>query len=163
MCVARSSTTCSRKTHRCCQLAAVVAAGPLMPHYRRAAVPQIPDFSRAGGRGSARRPGCSHSKNRYCYYRDGPWRAPRCSLPTKQHSCVPTGTVSKVGFVDEPRHAVEQADELVASTVKRLAQIFADERTKLEQQWSRGDRVSTEDLRLALQRYRSFFSRLLSV
>jgi hypothetical protein len=69
----------------------------------------------------------------------------------------------QVGFVDEPRHAVEQADELVASTVKRLAQIFADERTKLEQQWSRGDQVSTEDLRVALQRYRSFFSRLLSV
>jgi hypothetical protein len=69
----------------------------------------------------------------------------------------------QVGFVDEPRHAVEQADELVASTVKWLAQIFADERTKLEQQWSRGDQVSTEDLRLALQRDRSFFSRLLSV
>jgi len=69
----------------------------------------------------------------------------------------------QVGFVDEPRHAVEQADELVASTVKRLAQIFAEERTKLEQQWSRGDQVSTEDLRVALQRYRSFFSRLLSV
>jgi hypothetical protein len=69
----------------------------------------------------------------------------------------------QVGFVDEPRRAVEQADELVASTVKRLAQIFADERTKLEQQWSRGDQVSTEDLRVALQRYRSFFSRLLSV
>ncbi len=69
----------------------------------------------------------------------------------------------QVGFVDEPRHAVERADELVASTVKRLAQIFADERTKLEQQWSRGDQVSTEDLRVALQRYRSFFSRLLSV
>jgi hypothetical protein len=69
----------------------------------------------------------------------------------------------QVGFVDEPRHSVEQADQLVAETVKRLAQIFADERTKLEEQWSRGDQVSTEDLRLALQRYRSFFGRLLAV
>jgi hypothetical protein len=69
----------------------------------------------------------------------------------------------QVGFVDEPRRAVEQADELVASTIKRLAEIFADERTKLEHQWSRGDQVSTEDLRVALQRYRSFFGRLLSV
>lgn len=65
--------------------------------------------------------------------------------------------------MDEPRRAVEQADSLVATTVKRLAEIFADERTKLEQQWSRGDQVSTEDLRIALRRYRSFFSRLLSV
>jgi hypothetical protein len=58
---------------------------------------------------------------------------------------------------------VEQADELVAQVMKRLAEIFADERTNLESQWSRGDNVSTEDLRVALQRYRSFFDRLLSV
>jgi hypothetical protein len=66
-------------------------------------------------------------------------------------------------FVDEPRRAVEQADGLVASAMKRLAEVFAEERSKLEQQWDRGDNVSTEDLRLALQRYRSFFHRLLSV
>ena len=69
----------------------------------------------------------------------------------------------QTGFVDNPRQAVEQADHLVAETVKRLAQMFADERNKLEQQWSRGDHVSTEDLRVALQRYRSFFDRLLSI
>lgn len=69
----------------------------------------------------------------------------------------------QAGFVDEPRHAVEKADELVARTIKRLAEVFADERGKLEEQWSRGDNVSTEDLRLGLQRYRSFFDRLLSV
>lgn len=69
----------------------------------------------------------------------------------------------QVGFVDEPRHAVEEADGLVTATAKRLADIFADERKTLEHQWSRGDEVSTEDLRLALQRYRSFFGRLLSV
>jgi hypothetical protein len=67
------------------------------------------------------------------------------------------------GFVDEPRQAVEQADSLVAGTMKRLAEMFADERAKLDGQWDRGDSVSTEDLRLALRRYRSFFGRLLSV
>ncbi len=69
----------------------------------------------------------------------------------------------QVGFVDEPRSAVEQADSLVASAMKRLAEVFAQERSNLEQQWGRGDNVSTEDLRLALQRYRSFFHRLLAI
>ena len=69
----------------------------------------------------------------------------------------------QTGFVDEPRRAVEQADALVAEAMKRLAEIFAQAREDLEGQWSRGDDVSTEDLRLALQRYRSFFDRLLSV
>jgi hypothetical protein len=69
----------------------------------------------------------------------------------------------QVAFVDEPRKAVEDADRLVAATMKRLAEIFAEERQRLEQQWDRGDDVSTEDLRLALRRYRSFFSRLLSI
>jgi hypothetical protein len=68
----------------------------------------------------------------------------------------------QTGFVDEPRRAVEQADSLVAEVMQHLAQLFADERNKLESQWSRGDDVSTEDLRIALQRYRSFFDRLLS-
>lgn len=69
----------------------------------------------------------------------------------------------QVGFVDEPRRAVEQADGLVAAAMKRLAEIFAEERSRLEGQWDRGDSVSTEDLRLALRRYRSFFGRVLSV
>jgi hypothetical protein len=69
----------------------------------------------------------------------------------------------QVGFVDEPRRAVEQADSLVAGAMKRLAEMFAEERAKLEGQWDRGGDVSTEDLRLALRRYRSFFGRLLSV
>jgi hypothetical protein len=71
----------------------------------------------------------------------------------------------QVGFVDEPRRAVEQADSLVAGAMKRLAEIFADERKKLEGQWDRGNSAltATEDLRLALRRYRSFFARLLSV
>jgi hypothetical protein len=69
----------------------------------------------------------------------------------------------QVAFVDEPRQVVEQADSLVAVAMKRLAEMFAAERTKLEGQWDRGDSVSTEELRLALRRYRSFFGRLLSV
>ncbi len=69
----------------------------------------------------------------------------------------------QAAFVDDPRRAVEHADGLVASAMKRLAEVFAEERSKLEQQWGRGDNVSTEDLRLALQRYRSFFHRLLSI
>lgn len=69
----------------------------------------------------------------------------------------------QTGFVDEPRRAVQQADELVAQAMKRLAEVFSDERRKLESHWDRGDDISTEDLRVALQRYRSFFGRLLSI
>ena len=69
----------------------------------------------------------------------------------------------QTAFVDEPQRAVEQADGLVASAMKRLAEVFAEERSRLEKQWDRGDSVSTEDLRVALQRYRSFFDRLLAV
>jgi hypothetical protein len=65
-------------------------------------------------------------------------------------------------FVDDPRSAVEDADELVAAVMKRLADGFADERERLETVWSRGEDVGTEDLRVALQRYRAFFHRLLS-
>jgi len=72
-------------------------------------------------------------------------------------------TEIQTGFVDEPRRAVEQADALVAEVIKRLANSFADERGKLESQWGRGDNVSTEDLRVSLRRYRSFFDRLLNV
>jgi len=73
------------------------------------------------------------------------------------------GDAIQVSFVDEPRRAVEQADGLVAVTMKRLAEMFAAERAQLEGQWERGENVSTEDLRLSLRRYRSFFGRLLSV
>ena len=69
----------------------------------------------------------------------------------------------QVGFVDEPRKAVQEADALVSATMKRLAEIFAAERQKLEQQWDRSEDISTEDLRVALRRYRSFFSRLLAI
>jgi hypothetical protein len=66
------------------------------------------------------------------------------------------------GFVDEPRRAVEEADTLVAELMQHLAKSFADERGRLESQWDRGDDVSTDELRVAFQRYRVFFARLLS-
>jgi hypothetical protein len=69
----------------------------------------------------------------------------------------------QTGFVDNPGGAVKQADELVAAVMKRLAEVFADQRSNLEQACAKGDDVSTEDLRLGLRRYRSFFERLLSV
>jgi hypothetical protein len=69
----------------------------------------------------------------------------------------------QTSFVDEPRRSVEEADSLVAELMQNLARSFADERQNLEAQWGRGDDVSTEDLRVTLQRYRFFFSRLLSV
>ena len=66
-------------------------------------------------------------------------------------------------FVDEPRKAVEEADNLVAQALKQLEEVFAAQRNNLEKQWKRGEEASTEDLRLALQQYRSFFERLLSI
>jgi hypothetical protein len=69
----------------------------------------------------------------------------------------------QTGFVDEPRKSVEDADALVAQAMKRLAEIFASERSQLEVQWDQGDSVSTEDLRIALTRYRAFFGRLLAL
>jgi hypothetical protein len=68
----------------------------------------------------------------------------------------------QTSFVDEPRAAVADADSLVADLMQRLAASFSQERERLESQWDRGDDVSTEDLRVALTRYRSFFDRLLS-
>ena len=72
-------------------------------------------------------------------------------------------TTIQTGFVDEPSRAVKEADGLVAEVMTRLAEVFARERSKLEEQWARKEEVSTEDLRLLLQRYRSFFDRLLGV
>jgi len=65
-------------------------------------------------------------------------------------------------FVDEPREAVQDADRLVADLMQRLAASFAQAREGLESQWDSGHDISTEDLRVALKRYRSFFDRLLS-
>jgi uncharacterized protein YnzC (UPF0291/DUF896 family) len=64
-------------------------------------------------------------------------------------------------FVDEPRSAVQQADALVAEVIEQITQSFASEISSLEAQWNQGNDVSTEDLRQALQHYRSFFNRLM--
>ena len=97
---------------------------------------------------------------------DGPdWEAEAAApvFPSQEADALRTEWDGiQASFVDEPRRAVEEADHLVATTMKRLAESFADERAKLEGQWDRGDDVSTEDLRVALRRYRSFFTRLLS-
>ena len=69
----------------------------------------------------------------------------------------------QISFVDDPRQAVRQADELVAQVMKRLAETFSNERAKLEAQVDQTDKASTENLRVALRRYRSFFERLLSL
>jgi hypothetical protein len=63
-------------------------------------------------------------------------------------------------FVDEPRSAVQQADTLVSEVIGQITQMFAKEHSLLEGQWNQGNDVSTEDLRKALQHYRSFFNRL---
>ena len=67
------------------------------------------------------------------------------------------------GFVDDPRDCVQKADGLVADVVDKLTSGFAQARSQLEEQWDRGEEVSTEDLRIALKRYREFFERLLAV
>ena len=69
----------------------------------------------------------------------------------------------QAAFVDEPREAVKEADALVDQAIQKLSQSFSDARSRLEQQWARGDEVSTEDLRIALQKYRAFFNKLLSI
>ena len=66
-------------------------------------------------------------------------------------------------FVDEPRESVQKADDLVSDLVNRLTSSFAETRSGLEEQWSKGEDASTEDLRVALMRYRGFFNRLLKV
>ena len=67
------------------------------------------------------------------------------------------------GFVDDPRESVQQADGLVSDVVDQLTAGFSEARSRLEAQWARGEEASTEDLRLALKRYREFFERLLAV
>jgi hypothetical protein len=66
-------------------------------------------------------------------------------------------------FVDNPRESVREADELVASVLKSVTMSFHNRRSSLEKQWNSGGNISTEDLRLALKRYRSFFDRLLTL
>ncbi|MFV8319087.1 hypothetical protein [Mycobacterium sp. 23] len=69
----------------------------------------------------------------------------------------------QAAFVDDPKDCVQKADVLVSDLVDQLTTGFAHARSRLEEQWSRGEEASTEDLRLALMHYREFFERLLAV
>ncbi len=90
-------------------------------------------------------------------------RCRRCSRTTPVMRCGSAGTTSRRDSWTSRGNAVQDADSLVAETMQQLANTFARERGNLEQQWGRGDNVSTEDPRIAFRRYRSFFKRLLSV
>lgn len=70
--------------------------------------------------------------------------------------------VIQTNFIDEPRASVEAADALVAEVIETISKRFSDERSRLEAQWERNEDVGTEDLRVTLQHYRSFFERLLA-
>lgn len=105
----------------------------------------------------ARRPAASEGTNRNDHRATPLFEAGQAENLRNQWTAIQTK------FVDEPRRSVEEADQLVASAIKSLAEVFANEREGLEHNWDRGDDVSTEDLRIALQKYRSFFDRLLSV
>lgn len=87
----------------------------------------------------------------------------RSLIPTRQvEDLRERWTSIQSRFVDEPRKAVEDADKLVLSAIQQIEEVFSAERANLEKQWTRGEEVSTEDLRVCLQHYRGFFDRLLS-
>ncbi len=69
----------------------------------------------------------------------------------------------QAAFVDDPKDCVQKADVLVSDLVEQLTTGFAGARSRLEEQWARGEEASTEDLRVALMHYREFFERLLAV
>jgi hypothetical protein len=89
-------------------------------------------------------------------------RDPSALLPTKETDTLwQRWEAIQARFVDDPRGSVQEADSLVEEVMNRLTETFGQERSNLEGQWSRGEDVTTEELRVALQRYRSFFQRLL--
>ena len=69
----------------------------------------------------------------------------------------------QASFIDEPRESVTRADELVEDLIDRITEGFDEERSELERTWERGEEVDTETLRITLQRYRTFFERLLTI
>jgi hypothetical protein len=69
----------------------------------------------------------------------------------------------QIGFVDDPKRAVREAEDLVAQLMKSLAETFSKERAELGGQVDQAEEASTENLRVALRRYRSYFERLLSL
>ena len=85
-------------------------------------------------------------------------------IPTRQiEELRARWTTIQSGFVDEPRKAVQDADELVLSAIEQITEGFRDQRGQLEKRWTQGSEISTEDLRVSIQHYRTFFDRLLSL
>jgi len=68
----------------------------------------------------------------------------------------------QIGFVDEPGSSVKQADELVTEVMKQIDRRFSEKHTTLLRQWG-SQEATTEDQRLALQSYRSFFNWLINL
>lgn len=92
---------------------------------------------------------------------DAEEEAPRLLTPEDEEGFRTRWQEVQNEFVDDPRDAVHTADALVADVMQKLAATFADHKHDLEGQWNRGEQADTEDLRLALRDYRSFFNRLL--
>jgi hypothetical protein len=136
---------------------------PNAPAQRRSAEADVSDTGRSGN-GSARAQAADTSSVADPISKDEDREETHAALvePGEAAELQSKWTTIQVDFVDQPRDAVARADELVAQCMQQLATRFADERNRLEQQWSSGDDVDTEDLRIALRRYRSFFQRLLS-
>ena len=88
--------------------------------------------------------------------------SPKLLEETEERGLQSRWVTIQAGFIDEPRSAMEAADKLVSDAIQRVSAALLEERSKLEQQWMRKE-ASTEDLRMALQRYRTFFSRLISI
>lgn len=86
----------------------------------------------------------------------------RLLQPDELHAVITKWREIQAEFVDQPKRAMQEADELVTALMDRLAQTFAEQREHLEARWSDAENVSTEELRQGLQRYRSFFERLLA-
>ena len=117
-----------------------------------------PDDTGAHGSGRER----CRSRRRRGNRRDQPAAAEPLLGPTESKRFSDEWRAVQSQFVDEPREAVEQADRLVADLMQRLASEFTETRSNLERQWDGHDDISTEELRVAMTRYRSFFERLLS-
>ena len=135
------------------------------------------DLAAAGERGPQPAPPPTQTADVGVQPRQAPEPAPAGDAPAEQRDVEQTPVMSddaareyrarwqetQADFVDDPPSAVAKADALVAEVMKRVAEEFGNERNGLERQWNEGGQASTEDLRLAFQRYRSFFSRLLSL
>ena len=97
-------------------------------------------------------------------HRDNASQTERSLIPARQIAELRARwTAIQAGFVDEPRKAVQDADELVLSAIEQITEGFRDQRGQLEKRWTQGSEISTEDLRVSIQHYRTFFDRLLSL